>query len=63
MRHDLNELVTQIGPGTPCGQLMRHYWQPIALLDEFDAALDPVMGIRPVKAVAPPFVPPAYGRA
>ncbi len=51
MRNDLNELVTRIGPGTPCGQLMRHYWQPIALLDEFDPALDPAMGIRPVKAV------------
>jgi phenylpropionate dioxygenase-like ring-hydroxylating dioxygenase large terminal subunit len=44
-------LVTRIGPGTPCGNLMRHYWQPVALLDEFDAALDPAMALRPVKAV------------
>ena len=25
------ELLTQTGPGTPCGDLMRRYWQPIAL--------------------------------
>jgi phthalate 4,5-dioxygenase oxygenase subunit len=30
---------------------MRRYWQPVALLDEFDPALDPRMGVRPVKAV------------
>lgn len=51
MRADHNELVTRVGPGTPCGQLLRHYWQPVALLDEFDPKLDPCMGIRPVKAV------------
>ena len=26
-----NERLTQVGPGTPCGKLMRRYWQPIAL--------------------------------
>ena len=46
-----NELVTRIGPGTPCGDLMRRYWQPAALLDEFDPRLDPRMDQRPVKAV------------
>ena len=51
MRAEQNQLITRIGPGTPCGQLMRHYWQPVALLDEFDAALDPAMGLRPVKAL------------
>jgi phenylpropionate dioxygenase-like ring-hydroxylating dioxygenase large terminal subunit len=25
-----NKLLTQVGPGTPCGELMRRYWQPIA---------------------------------
>jgi nitrite reductase/ring-hydroxylating ferredoxin subunit len=25
-----NALLTQVGPGTPCGELMRRYWQPIA---------------------------------
>ena len=51
MRAEQNELVTRIGPGTPCGQLMRHYWQPVALLAEFDPALDPRMAVRAVKAV------------
>jgi phenylpropionate dioxygenase-like ring-hydroxylating dioxygenase large terminal subunit len=51
MRAEQNERVTRIGPGTPCGQVMRHYWHPVALLDEFNPALDPRMGIRPVKAV------------
>ena len=25
-----NPLLTQVGPGTPCGELLRRYWQPIA---------------------------------
>jgi len=51
MKADLNERITRIGPGTPCGQLMRHYWQPVALVDEFNPDLDPRMAVRPVKAV------------
>jgi len=31
---DENNLLTQIGPGTPCGELMRRYWQPVALSEE-----------------------------
>jgi phthalate 4,5-dioxygenase len=46
-----NQLITRIGPGTPCGELMRRYWQPAALVDEFDLRLDPRMAQRPVKAV------------
>ncbi len=46
-----NELITRIGPGTPCGELLRRYWQPVALLDEFDPRLDPRMAGRPLKAV------------
>ena len=26
-----NKLLTEVGPGTPCGELMRRYWQPIAV--------------------------------
>src|SRR5579864_7750759 len=26
-----NELLTRVGPGTPCGELLRRYWHPIAL--------------------------------
>lgn len=51
MKAEHNELVTRIGPGTGCGQLMRHYWQPAALVDEFNPELVPEMAVRPVKAV------------
>jgi phthalate 4,5-dioxygenase len=46
-----NERITRIGPGTPCGELLRRYWHPTALLDEFDPRLDPRMEQRPIKAV------------
>ena len=29
-----NNLLTQTGKGTPCGELMRRYWQPAALSEE-----------------------------
>jgi phthalate 4,5-dioxygenase len=29
-----NDLITQTGPGTPGGELMRRYWQPVALSEE-----------------------------
>lgn len=51
MRSELNELLTRVGPGTACGALLRSYWQPVALLDEFDPALAAPMQARPVKAV------------
>ena len=24
-----NDLLTRVGPGTPCGEFMRRYWQPV----------------------------------
>jgi phenylpropionate dioxygenase-like ring-hydroxylating dioxygenase large terminal subunit len=51
MKADLNERITRISAGTPCGQLMRHYWQPVALVDEFDPILAPSMAQRPLKTV------------
>ena len=51
MKAEQNELLTRIGPGTPCGALLRQYWQPVALLDEFDPLLEPRMAERPMKAV------------
>ena len=51
MRAEQNERVTRIGQGTPWGEMLRHYWHPVALMDEFDPKLDPTMAIRPVKAV------------
>jgi hypothetical protein len=32
-----NDLLTQTGPGTPCGEMMRRYWQPVALSEELPA--------------------------
>ena len=51
VKKELNQLLTQTGPGTPCGALMRSYWQPIALVDEFNPTLDARMTQRPIKAV------------
>jgi len=31
-----NERLTQVGPGTPMGELMRRYWHPICAVDELD---------------------------
>src|SRR4051794_14792947 len=39
-----NDLMTRVGPGAPAGQLMRSYWQPVALTDELE-------GNRPIRAV------------
>ena len=32
-----NERLTRVGPGTPCGQLLRRYWQPVAIASELTA--------------------------
>jgi 5,5'-dehydrodivanillate O-demethylase len=32
-----NELLTRTGPGTPCGELLRRYWQPICYAAELSA--------------------------
>ena len=39
-----NDLITNISVNAPAGRLMRHYWQPAALVEE-------MRGERPVKAV------------
>ena len=49
MKAELNQRITQVGPGTPGGELLRRYWQPVAMLDEFNPALVPEMAVRPVK--------------
>ena len=38
-----NERLTRVGPGTPMGELMRRYWQPIGVTSELNA--------RPTKPV------------
>jgi len=39
-----NEMLTRVGPGTPMGELLRRYWQPIGGASELDA--DPIKPIR-----------------
>lgn len=39
-----NDLITRVGAGTPAGELLRQYWQPVALSDELE-------GKRPVRSV------------
>jgi phenylpropionate dioxygenase-like ring-hydroxylating dioxygenase large terminal subunit len=51
MRAEQNVRLTRVGPGTACGALLRQYWQPVALVDEFNPELVPEMAARPVKAV------------
>lgn len=29
-----NELLTRVGPGTPCGEMLRRYWHPVAIAQE-----------------------------
>jgi 5,5'-dehydrodivanillate O-demethylase len=39
-----NELLTRVGPGTPCGELLRRYWHPIAPTVQLDE--NPVRKVR-----------------
>jgi hypothetical protein len=34
-----NEILTRVGLGTPCGELLRRYWHPIAAGVELTEAL------------------------
>ena len=40
-----NRRLTQVGPGTPGGDLLRQYWQPAALTEELDGDRD-VVAVR-----------------
>jgi phthalate 4,5-dioxygenase len=37
-----NDLLTRIGPGTPGGDFMRRYWQPVAMAEELPAGGAPL---------------------
>ena len=39
-----NTLLTQVSRGTPCGELLRRYWHPVAAAGEFTDQ-------KPIKAV------------
>ena len=40
-----NEFLTQVSGGTPCGELLRRYWHPVAAAGEFTEEKP----VRPVK--------------
>jgi phenylpropionate dioxygenase-like ring-hydroxylating dioxygenase large terminal subunit len=42
LTREKNELLTRTGPGTPCGEFLRSYWQPIAASEEIAAGSDPL---------------------
>ncbi len=42
--HARNQLLTQVGPGTPMGGLLRRYWMPIAAVSEFEKT-----NVKPVR--------------
>src|SRR5579862_771208 len=48
-----NDLMTRVGPGTPAGNLLRNYWQPVALVDQFLNSSRPVL---PIKVLGEEFV-------
>ena len=39
-----NEMLTRVGPGTPMGELLRRYWQPIAGASELES--NPIKEVR-----------------
>jgi phthalate 4,5-dioxygenase len=42
MTQEENELLTQTGRGTPAGELLRRYWQPVALSGELPSGAAPL---------------------
>ena len=63
MNQEQNIRLTQVGPGTPGGLLQRRFWQPVALVEEFDPSLAPDMGsverprlVKAVRALGQDFV-------
>jgi len=40
-----NEMLTRVGPGTPCGELLRRYWHPVSIASELTAERRPITRI------------------
>jgi hypothetical protein len=36
--HATNELLTRVGPGTPCGEFLHRYWHPVGYSSELAEA-------------------------
>lgn len=45
LSHEMNDRLTRIGPGTPCGNLLRRYWQPVALASQLTSE-QPMIRVR-----------------
>ncbi|QXE33010.1 aromatic ring-hydroxylating dioxygenase subunit alpha [Streptomyces sp. GMY02] len=46
LRQDINELLTQTGPGTPMGELFRQYWIPALLAEELPENDSPPVRVK-----------------
>jgi nitrite reductase/ring-hydroxylating ferredoxin subunit len=46
LRHEDNERLVRVGPGTPAGELFRRYWQPAALASELPERDAPPLRVR-----------------
>lgn len=44
LTEDENRLLTEVGPGTPCGELLRRYWQPVCYAE--DLASRPTLRVK-----------------
>ncbi len=44
LTEDKNRLLTQVGPGTPGGEMLRRHWHPIAAADELER--NPIKAVR-----------------
>src|SRR6266571_1324787 len=66
LTREQNEQLTRVGPGTPMGELLRRYWQPVAaaseLTDEHPLKRVRLMGEDLVLFRAPPFPTLSDGR-
>jgi 5,5'-dehydrodivanillate O-demethylase len=45
LSQEMNDRLTRVGPGTPCGELLRRYWQPVALIQQLSDGR-PMMRVR-----------------
>jgi phthalate 4,5-dioxygenase len=44
-----NDLLTKTGPGTPCGEMLRCYWQPVALSEELPPVGSKISGANAIR--------------
>ena len=58
-----NEILTQVGPGTPMGDLMRRYWIPAAMSSELTADGEPMRLVAAPQGCKLDFTPPKTGNA